>query len=64
MLLSSTIPPKLEDARILFTDAFKLKHEPDASHLRAWYKAENESGIGFDQCMIIADFIAGGKKYT
>ena len=61
---SNTIPPKLGDARSLFTDAFKLKHEPNASHLRAWYRAENESGIGFDQCMLIADFVANGKKYT
>jgi ABC-type oligopeptide transport system ATPase subunit len=61
---SSMNPPRLEDARRLFSDAFKLKHEPDAIHLRAWYRAENESGIGFDQCMLIAEYVAQGKKYS
>ena len=63
-VVASTVPHKLEDARVLFADAFRLKREPDVSHLRAWYKAESESGIGFDQCMLISEFIAGGKKYT
>jgi Putative DNA-binding domain len=35
-------PPKLDDARRLFSHSFAIKREPDSAHLRAWYLAERE----------------------
>jgi hypothetical protein len=61
---SSQVPPKINEARHYFSDAFVLKHEPDLSQLRAWYSAESSSGYGFEQCITIADFVAKGRRYA
>jgi hypothetical protein len=58
------VPPRLEDARRSFSHVFAMQYDPDMRYLKAWYIAERESGYGFDQCITIANFIAGSKKYS
>lgn len=57
-------PPKLDDARGAFGYVLMTKYEPSAEQLRAWYDAERHSGIGFQKCAEIADFVLSGKRYT
>ncbi len=61
---ASTIPPKLAEARSAFEYALAMRFEPEIKHLKAWFEAEKASGIGYDRCCKIADFINGGRNYT
>jgi len=58
------VPLNLEDARRLFANAIAMKHDPGIEQLRAWYLVEKDSGVGFDQCLRIADLVTSGKRYS
>jgi energy-coupling factor transporter ATP-binding protein EcfA2 len=57
-------PPKLDDARRIFSNAFLMKSEPEAHHLRGWFNAERHSGFGVAECIKIANFVQSGKRYS
>jgi hypothetical protein len=56
-------PPKLMEARSAFDYVFNTNYEPRIQRLRTWFFAERASGVGFDQCIKIADFIWEGRSY-
>ena len=63
-LACQLLPPNLMEARSAFEYVFKTKFEPRVQYLRTWFYAERASGVGFDQCKKIADFIWDGKGYN
>jgi hypothetical protein len=40
------------------------KYEPPLEHLRSWFDAERNSGIGFSSCTRICDFVSNGRTYN
>jgi hypothetical protein len=56
-------PPRLDDARSAFALVMGTKYEPPLEHLRSWFDAERNSGIGFSSCIKICDFVSGGRTY-
>ncbi|MBZ6079183.1 RNA-binding domain-containing protein [Microvirga puerhi] len=58
------VPPKLDDARRFFNNAFLMKSEPEIHHLRSWFNAERHSGFGTAECIKIANFVQSGRRYS
>jgi hypothetical protein len=54
----------MDDVRRLFKIAIKMGLEPDLEHLKRWFYAERDSQHGLDQCIMIADLVCEGKKYS
>lgn len=61
---SKTQPPRLDDARTAFQFVMGTKYEPPLEHLRSWFDAERNSGIGFSSCIKICDFVSNGRTYN
>lgn len=60
---SALQPPKLQEARAAFKFVFGTKFPPPIEHLRCWFFAERNSGIGFSRCLEICDFVISGRSY-
>jgi hypothetical protein len=58
------IPSQLDDARREFKHVIAMKFESDVEYLRRWWLAELASGYGIEQCIMIADIVSQGKKYS
>ncbi|MEY9697742.1 hypothetical protein ABIF50_003202 [Bradyrhizobium diazoefficiens] len=60
---SALQPPKLQEARAAFKFVLGTRFPPPIEHLRCWFFAERNSGIGFTQCLEICDFVVSGRSY-
>jgi hypothetical protein len=56
-------PPKLMEARAAFDYVLSTNYEPRIEQLKVWFFAERASGVGFEQCRRIADFVWDGRSY-
>jgi hypothetical protein len=60
---SKLVPPRLNEARAAFRFVFGTKYSPPIEHIRSWFDAEKNSGIGFANCMTICDYVSAGREY-